>query len=116
MPLDPVLKSFLDQMAAMPGPKMWEVGPMEARQAFVELLQAVGPKYVPIGRTENLSVPSPNGDIPVRLYSPVAAGSDSFPVLVYFHVGRSVIGALVTHAGLCRMFANDSCCRFIAFH
>src|SRR5258708_31439452 len=116
MPLDPVLKSFLDQMAAVPGPKRWEVGPMEARLAFVELLQAVGPKDVPIGRTENLSVPSPNGDIPVRLYSPVAAGSDALPVLVYFHGGGFVIGDLDTHDGLCRMFANDASCRVIAVH
>src|SRR5437016_202221 len=55
MPLDPVLKSFLDQMAAVPGPKMWEQSPEEGRQAFIALLQLAGPKDVPIGKTETLA-------------------------------------------------------------
>jgi acetyl esterase len=116
MPLDPVLKSFLDQMAAVPGPKMWDMGPADARQAFVALLQLVGPKDVPIGRTENLMVPGPAGDVPVRLYSPVAAGSEALPVLLYFHGGGFVIGDLDTHDGLCRMFANEAGCRVVAVH
>ena len=116
MPLDPVLKSFLDQMAAMPGPKMWEMSPVDAREAFVGLLQLAGPKDVPIGRIENLAAPGPHGEIPVRLYSPVAAGSEALPVLVYFHGGGFVIGDLDTHDGLCRMFANEADCRVIAVH
>jgi acetyl esterase/lipase len=116
MPLDPVLKSFLDQMAAAPGPKMWDMSPTDARQAFVALLQLAGPKDVPIGKTENVSVPGPQGGIPVRLYSPVAAGSEALPVLVYYHGGGFVIGDLDTHDGLCRLFANEAGCRVIAVH
>ena len=116
MPLDPVLKSFLDQMAAVPGPKMWDMTPADARQAFVALLQLAGPKDVPIGKTENLAAPGPRGEIPVRLYSPVAAGSEALPVLVYYHGGGFVIGDLDTHDGLCRMIANDAGCRVVAVH
>jgi len=116
MPLDPVLKSFLDQMAAVPGPKMWEMSPADARQAFAGLLQLAGPKDVPIGRIENLVASGPRGDIPVRLYSPVAAGSEALPVLVYYHGGGFVIGDLDTHDGLCRMFANEAGCRVVAVH
>jgi acetyl esterase/lipase len=116
MPLDLVLKSFLDQMAAAPGPKMWDMSPADARLAFVALLQLAGPKDVPIGKTENLSIPSSKGDIPVRLYTPVAAGSEALPVLVYFHGGGFVIGDLDTHDGLCRMLANDAGCKVVAVH
>lgn len=116
MPLDPVLKSFLDQMAAMPGPKMWEMSAADARAAFIGLLQLAGPKDVPVGRIENLTAPGPHGDIPVRLYSPVAAGSEALPVLVYFHGGGFVIGDLDTHDGLCRMFADGAECRVISVH
>ena len=116
MALDPVLKAFLDQMAAVPGPKMWELSAPEARATFVGLMQLVGPKDVPIGKTENLTVPGPGGPVPVRVYSPVAAGSDSLPALVYFHGGGFVIGDLDTHDGLCRMFANEAGCRVVAVH
>ena len=116
MPLDPVLKSFLDQMASAPGPKMWDMSPTDARQAFVALLQLAGPKDVPIGKTENVSVPGPKGAIPVRLYSPVAAGSEALPVLIYYHGGGFVIGDLDTHDGLCRLFANEAGCRVVAVH
>ena len=116
MALDPLLKAFLDQMGAVPGPKMWELSAPEARATFVGLMQLVGPKDVPIGKTENLNVPGPGGPIPVRIYSPVAAGSEPLPALVYYHGGGFVIGDLDTHDGLCRMFANEAGCRVVAIH
>ncbi len=116
MALDPLLKAFLDQMATVPGPKMWELSAPEARATFVGLMQLVGPKDVPIGKTENLNVPGPGGPVPVRIYSPVAAGSEPLPALVYYHGGGFVIGDLDTHDGLCRMFANEAGCRVVAVH
>jgi acetyl esterase len=116
MPLDPVLKGFLDQMSSVPGPKMWEGSAEEGRQAFVGLMQLAGPKDVPIGKVENISTKGIYGNVPLRIYSPVAAGSDSLPVLIYFHGGGFVIGDLDTHDGLCRMFANDAGCRVVAVH
>ncbi len=116
MALDPLLKAFLDQMATVPGPKMWELSAPEARATFVGLMQLVGPKDVPIGKTENLNVPGPGGPVPVRIYSPVSAGSEPLPALVYYHGGGFVIGDLDTHDGLCRMFANEAGCRVVAVH
>jgi acetyl esterase len=114
MPLDPLVKAFLDQMTAVPGPKMWELPPAEARQTFVALMQLVGPKDVPIGKVVNQMVAGPAGEVPIRIYSPVAAGSDALPVLVYYHGGGWVIGDLDTHDGLCRMFANEAGCRVVS--
>ncbi len=114
MPLDPLVKTFLDQLAAVPGPKMWDMTPTDARMAFAVMMQLVGPKDVPIGKTENLVAPGPGGDISMRIYTPVAAGSEPQPALVYFHGGGFVIGDLETHDGLCRMFANEGGFRVIA--
>ena len=107
MPLDPMVKGFLDQMAAVPGPKMSEAGAQVARETFVGLMQLVGPKDVPVGKTENLTVPGPGGPIPIRVYTPVAAGRDPMPALIYYHGGGWVIGNIETHDGLCRMMANE---------
>ena len=114
MPLDPIVKAFLDQLAGTPGPKMWEMSPPEGREAFRALMQFVGPKDVPIGKVENRKIPGPGGEIPIRIYSPIAAGSDALPAFVFFHGGGFVIGDLDTHDGLCRMLADDAGCRVIA--
>lgn len=110
MPLDPLVKAFLDQMKAAGGPKMSEAGPEIGRATFAALMQMVGPKDVPVGKTENLSA----GGVPIRVYSPVAAGNDPMPALVYYHGGGFVIGNIESHDGLCRMMANEGGFRVIS--
>jgi acetyl esterase/lipase len=114
MPLDPLLKAFLDQLEAQPQPKLWEMDPPAAREMFAALMQAVGPKDVPIGSVSDFTMPGPGGDIPARSYTPVAAGSEAQPTLVFFHGGGFVIGSIETHDGLCRMLADFSACRVIS--
>lgn len=86
----------------------------DARAAFVGMMDLVGPKDVPIGKIVNQTVPGPDGDIPIRIYTPVAAGGDPLPALIFFHGGGFVIGNLETHDGLCRLLANEASCRVIA--
>lgn len=114
MPLDPVLKAFLDQVASMGGPKTWEMTPPEAREAFAGLMQLAGPKDIPIGKVANIAIPATRGEIAARSYAPVAANSQPLPTLVFFHGGGWVIGNIDTHDGLCRMIANGSGCRVIS--
>ena len=103
MPLDPLVKAFLDQMALVPGPKMFELPPDQGRAMFAAMMQMVGPKDVPVGGVKNLAA----GGIAMRMYTPVASGGAALPTLVYFHGGGFVIGDLETHDGLCRQFANE---------
>ncbi|HTQ14742.1 MAG TPA: alpha/beta hydrolase [Rhizomicrobium sp.] len=114
MPLDPLVKGFLDQMGAVPGPKMWELPAAAAREMFAAMMLLVGPKDVPIGKVQNLVMPGPGGDIALRSYAPVAAKGEPLPTLVFFHGGGFVIGNLDTHDGLCRLIANESGVRVIA--
>jgi acetyl esterase len=114
MPLDPLVKGFLDQMAALPGPKLFELPPDQGRIMFRAMMELIGPKDVPIGKVENITMPGPGGDIALRVYTPVAAGAEPVPALVYFHGGGFVIGDLETHDGLCRQFANEGGFRVIA--
>lgn len=114
MALDPLVKAFLDQLAAAPRPKPWETTPDETRAGFRGMVKAFGPKDVPIGKVENLTMPGPGGDLALRAYTPVAAGGEALPVLVYFHGGAFRVGDLDTHEGICRLLAGESGCRVIA--
>ena len=114
MSLDPRLKNFLGQLYAQPGPKMWEFTPTEARQAFAIMMQFVAPKNVNVEKVEDLHAPGPNGDIPLRSYTPAGAGDRMLPALLFFHGGGFVIGNLDTHDGLCRVLANESGTKVIA--
>lgn len=114
MPLDPLVKAFLDQAAAIPRPKAWEMPLSASRKGFAGLMGLVGPQDVPVGRIENFKIPGPRGDIRARAYTPIAVGRDAQPVLVYFHGGGFVVGDLNTHDGLCRLFAHEGGFRVIA--
>jgi acetyl esterase len=113
MPLDPLVKAFLDRAAAIPRPKAWDVPPAITRQSFAGMMQIAGPKDVPVGKIENLVIPGPGGDIRARAYAPVAA-SGPLPALVYFHGGGFVAGGLESHDGLCRLFAAEGGFKVIA--
>jgi acetyl esterase len=114
MPLDPLVKAFLDQAAAIPRPKAWEMPLGASRKSFAGLMGLVGPKDVPVGKIENFKIPGPQGDIQARAYTPIAAGSEGLPALIYFHGGGFVVGDLNTHDGLCRLFAHEGGFRVIA--
>jgi len=114
MPLDPLVKAFLDQAAAIPRPKAWEMPLSASRKGFAGMMSLVGPQDVPVGKIENFKIPGPNGDIRARAYTPIAVGGDAQPVLVYFHGGGFVVGDLNTHDGLCRLFAHEGGFRVIA--
>jgi acetyl esterase len=115
MPLDAIVQGLLDQMAANPLPKLWEVPPAQGREMYRMMSQTLEPQDVSIGKIENATFPGPSGDqIRVRLYCPVASGGGALPALVYFHGGGWVIGDLDTHDALCRTLANEAGARVIA--
>ena len=114
MPLDPLAKAFLDQLAARPTPKLWELPPELGRMAFAATMSLVGPKDVPIGKIENLVMPGPGGDLALRIYTPVAAGGEALPALIYFHGGAFWVGDLESHEPTCRLLAGEGACRVIA--
>jgi acetyl esterase len=114
MPLDPIMKAFIDQMALQPAPKMYELPAPAARMMFAAIMEMTGPKDVPIGKVANLVCPGPGGDIPLRIYTPVAPAAEALPALLFFHGGGFVIGNIDTHDGLCRVIANEAGVRVIA--
>jgi acetyl esterase len=114
MPLDPIIQGLLEQMKAAGMPKLQDAGAVAGREQFVGLMQMVGPQNVPVGKTENLTVPSAAGGIPIRVYTPVAGPSEAMPALVYYHGGGWVIGSVDAVDGLCRIMANEGGLRVIS--
>lgn len=114
MALDAIVKGLLDQMAANPMPKLWEVAPAQGREMYRMMASTLEPPAVPIGKIDNVTMPGPAGEIKLRVYTPVAGGSAALPCLVYFHGGGWVIGDLDTHDALCRTLANETSARVVA--
>ncbi len=110
MPLDPLVKAFLDQMALAPGPKLFELPPAEGRAMFAAMMQMIGPKDVVIGGVKDRDADG----VRLRMYTPVAGGGEPLPALVCFHGGGFVIGDLETYDGLCRQLANEGGFRVVA--
>jgi len=120
MPLDPLVKAFIDQAASIPRPKMWQMPPDMARASFAGMMGLVGPQNVAIGRIENFTIPvgaagpGPERRIAARAYAPVAVGGEPRPALIFFHGGGFVVGGLDSHDGLCRLICAEGHFRVIA--
>ena len=106
MPLDPQVRTVLDQIDALGLMNFTHVPAVEARRLF-EAATPPGPR-ADVASVEDRAVPGPEGDVPVRVYRP--RDEAGLPVLVYFHGGGFVIGSLETHDQPCRLLANAAGC------
>jgi acetyl esterase len=99
VPVDPHLQPVLDALAQMPVPERPPtVEEIRAGFAANPLFRSANP--APVGAIDTLSVPGPDGPVPVRAYRPEGAGPH--PVVVFLHGGGWFVGNLDTHDGVCR--------------
>ena len=80
MPLGQQEQAFIDQLVAAGGRGFHEMEVAEARQAILQLFQVENPE--PVATVEERTIPTPNGDLPIRIYTP--EGDGPLPVLVFF--------------------------------
>ncbi|MCY7272784.1 MAG: alpha/beta hydrolase fold domain-containing protein, partial [Phormidesmis sp. CAN_BIN44] len=104
---DAQTKALLDELASFDAPPIEKQTPFNARNnptianAVMGILSKRGkPTVEAVGDVSHRLIPSPAGDLLVRIYQP--KGSGSFPVLVYFHGGGWVIANLDTYDASCR--------------
>lgn len=114
MSLDPLVKGLLDQMASQPQPKLWELPPEQGRAMYKMMGQMLDVQNVPIGKVENRTIPGPGGEIPIRIYTPVAQGGGALPAILFYHGGGFVIGDLDTHDSVCRQLSNEARAKVVA--
>ncbi|HXM56663.1 MAG TPA: alpha/beta hydrolase [Candidatus Dormibacteraeota bacterium] len=112
MPVDPQVQEVLDQFATLGFPGFAALDVPTARAMIAAMPREPGE---PVAHVEDRAVPGPAGDIPVRLYRPLAPspsegqgreGGEPLPLVVFFHGGGWTIGDLETHDGMARAIAN----------
>jgi acetyl esterase len=113
VPLDPRVKRFLDALAAGKPPNALETTVEERRLGLKELMKLAGPEAA-VGRVEDRTLPGPAGPLGIRIYTPLDAGPELLPGLIYFHGGGMVAGTVATHDPIGRALANSGACRVIS--
>jgi acetyl esterase len=114
MQFDPIILSLFEQMPKLADLKVWQLTPDKAREEFKNLCLMSNQNAAPIGKIENIEASGPEGPIPLRVYTPVAAGGSNLPAIVYFHGGGFVLGDLDCYDAICRGLAESSGCKVIS--
>ena len=105
MPLDPQAIQVMEAAAALGFPANHLVSPEEARANGRARARAPGPE---VAKVEDRAIPGPDGDVPVRIYTP--EGSGPFPGLAWFHGGGWVVGDLDSADASARNLAVGANC------
>lgn len=109
MPLDPQIVNVMEQVAALGFPAAHTVSPQEARANAKLRARAPGPD---VANVADQTIPSPDGDVPVRIYTP--EGDGPFPILAWFHGGAWVVGDLESADGVARSLCVGGQCLVVS--
>ncbi|AZD86959.1 Hydrolase, alpha/beta fold family [Pseudomonas chlororaphis subsp. aureofaciens] len=104
MPLNKQLAAVLQSLEGVTPPDFGSLDAAQYRQ-FADSMMAA-PPGLPMHEVRDLRVAGAAGELPARLYRPLA--QKGLPLLVFFHGGGFVIGTLDTHDALCRTLASQT--------
>lgn len=111
MQLDSTLKKVLEHVPQLPETLTPE-SIVEIRKARLQTVLEVDQRP-PVRRVEDFVIPGPNGEIPIRIYTPEVR-EENLPALVFFHGGGWTLGHIETHDIPCRQLANAAGCKVIS--
>jgi acetyl esterase len=108
VPVDQHIAALLAMAQSSDMPPMYEASPEVGRAQYLALTTGLRSpeQVVPVGSTEDITVPGGDGDLPARVYRP--EGDGPFPTVVFFHGGGWVIGDLETHDNMARHICRGS--------
>jgi acetyl esterase len=107
VPLDPVARKLLDEVAASGRPNAHLLPVAQARVNFEALFAGLGPGEL-VSALADHAIAVGGGTIPARSYRPAGAAGEVRPLVVYFHGGGWLLGSIDSHDGICRSLANAS--------
>jgi acetyl esterase len=106
MPLDPQLKTMLDQLASLGGPPLSELG-VDGARAFLESMKMLDGPLPELASVDDRTFAGPAGAVPVRIYRPTRESTPQ-PVLVWFHGGGWVLGSIDLGDHTCATLAKQA--------
>lgn len=104
--LDPKAASLLQRLTGMPELRTFTLKVQRELQDFG--YRALMGKPEKVSKVEDLRIPGPAGQIPIRVYTP--EGKEPFPVFVYYHGGGFCYGNIQLTDNICRAVANRASC------
>jgi acetyl esterase len=106
--LDPDAAAVFAAFQEAGRPSFETVSPAEARELYSKGGLVTRPEPPALKSVEPLTIPSPAGPIPARIYTPTTLRKTGglAPCLVFFHGGGWVIGDLDSHDVVCRKLAD----------
>jgi acetyl esterase len=102
----PDVRSFLDYLNNLPGPRTHELGPNEARVMMLASRHVADAPVGDLALIRDLAWPGPAGQIGQRLYD-ARAERGPCPLFLFFHGGGFVLGDLDTHEPFCAEMARQ---------
>ncbi len=107
--LDPDAAAVFKAFQEAGRPPYETVSPAEARELYLKGRVVTNPEPPQLELVQPLTIPSPAGSIPARIYTPLKLrkANDLAPCLVFFHGGGWVIGDLDSHDVVCRKLADE---------
>lgn len=106
--LDPQMRTVIDLQAKSPSytSSVRDLTPEEARRHYREERAGWNADPPELARIEEISVPGPTREIPLRLYYP--REDRTLPALVFLHGGGWILGDLDTHDKIMRLLALEA--------
>src|SRR5262245_2862157 len=102
MPLDPQVQPLLDLLNQLSfSLEGQEPATLRERTAATTMTMDV-----PVARVEDRPVPTPDGGVSVRVYTPEAALGGDAPALIWIHGGGWVIGSVEQSDTTARLLAD----------
>src|ERR1700760_1529630 len=107
--LDPDSSAVYQAFQEAGRPPYETLTPAEARAYYLQARLVTNPEPPELKSVAPLSIPSPAGAIPARIYTPMKLrdANGLAPCLVFFHGGGWVIGDLDSHDVVCRKLAHE---------
>jgi acetyl esterase len=115
--LDPSAAAVMEAFRAANRPKLETMSAPEARETSTAGRTVTQPDPPQLASVEDISAPTADGPVPLRVYKPVTLPKNGpAPVLIFYHGGGWVIGDLDSHDVVCKQIADQAGFIVVAVH